>query len=42
MIVLTLTGTIGTIWTSWRMHKAFKQGKVHVVGIVTSPERKKQ
>jgi hypothetical protein len=43
MTVLTLTGTLGTVWASWRLHKSFQQGKVKVIGIVTRtsvPERK--
>jgi hypothetical protein len=30
MIVLTVVGTVGTVWASWRMSKC----KVYVVGIV--------
>jgi len=45
MIVLTGIGTVGTVWASWRTYKAWQQGKLKVVGIVTrssAPERKTQ
>ena len=34
MIALGTIGIAGAIWLSWRMHKARKEGKLFVVGII--------
>jgi hypothetical protein len=32
MIVLTCVGVVGTVWSSFLLHKTAKTGKVKVVG----------
>ena len=39
MVTLLLASTAGAIWASKQMSKAAKEGKLHVIGIVTRETR---